>query len=319
MTGFPAGSDGNAIGAAARRARAAALDAWLTTFLPAGLPGVSLVAVGGLGRHELAPHSDLDLLLLHPAAPVPLPAGPTGHSAAVDVYAIASAIWYPVWDARLGLDHSVRTLPEALSVAYDDVRVALGLLDARHLAGDAALTAQLAASAADQWRRNAIRALPDLREVTTARHRTHGELAFLLDGDLKQAAGGLRDAAVLRGIGYAGLTDAFRPVVRAAQRRLLDTRDALHVATGRRVDRLVAQERHTVAKLLGLRNGDALLRRVYDDARTIAYALDEAWRAVDRVVRRPGLSLSPPMDGRAGRPDRECPGRAWPRVPLGRV
>jgi [protein-PII] uridylyltransferase len=200
-----------------------------------------------------------------------------------NVDSLAAAIWYPVWDARLGLDHSVRTLPEALSVARDDVKVALGLLDARHVAGDATLTEQLTAGAVDQWRRTAIRALPTLREATQARHRAHGELAFLLEGDLKQAAGGLRDAGVLRGIGYAGVADAFRPMVRAAYRRLLDARDALHVATGRRVDRLVAQERSTVAALLEMEDGDALLRRVSSDARTIAYALDDAWRAVDRM------------------------------------
>ena len=50
---------------------------------------------------------------------------------------LAASLWYPIWDARLGLDHSVRTLAEALSVAHDDVKVSLGLLDARHVAGDA--------------------------------------------------------------------------------------------------------------------------------------------------------------------------------------
>ena len=59
-------------------------------------PGVALVAVGGLGRRECAPHSDLDLVLLHDGV------------ARVDD--LAAAIWYPIWDARLGLDHSVRTL-----------------------------------------------------------------------------------------------------------------------------------------------------------------------------------------------------------------
>ena len=59
------------------------------------------------------------------------------HNGTAGIDRIASALWYPIWDARLGLDHSVRTLPEALSVAHDDVKVALGLLDARHVAGDA--------------------------------------------------------------------------------------------------------------------------------------------------------------------------------------
>lgn len=257
------------IGAAARVERAAALDVWLTTLMPAGLTGIALVAVGGLGRLQCSPYSDLDLVLLHRGV------------AGMDE--IAARIWYPIWDARLGLDHSVRTLPEALSVAHDDVKVALGLLDARHVAGDRSLTADLQAAATDQWRRTAVRQLPALREVTEARWRTHGELAFLLEGDLKEAAGGLRDVGILRGIALAGIADSMRPAARAAHLRLLDTRDALHVAVGRRVDRLVAQERATVARLLDLDDPDTLLRRVASDARTITHALDDAWRSADRL------------------------------------
>ncbi|GAA3726144.1 [protein-PII] uridylyltransferase [Plantactinospora mayteni] len=309
------------IGAAAREQRAAALDAWLTGLLTAGLretagkrgaadptsaDGVALVAVGGLGRRQCAPCGDLDLVLLHAGVP--------------GMDELAAALWYPIWDARLGLDHSVRTIPEALSVAHDDVKVALGLLDARHVAGDRELSARLVGAAADQWRRTAVRALPALREITATRWQAHGELAFLLEGDLKEAAGGLRDVALLRAIAFAGISDTLRPAVRAAHLRMLDTRDALHTSVGRRVDRLLAQERATVAGLLGLRQlrrgtvdpaprqlppddpaprqlppdgagpangvaelGDALLRQVAGDARTISHALDDAWRAADRL------------------------------------
>ncbi|MEV6298624.1 [protein-PII] uridylyltransferase [Actinoplanes sp. NPDC051861] len=257
------------IGAAARDERAAALDAWLGELFPAHLTGVSLLAVGGLGRRDCAPYSDLDLVLLH------------NGTAGID--RIASALWYPIWDARLGLDHSVRTLPEALSVAHDDVKVSLGLLDARHVAGDARLSAEMIAAAGDQWRRTAVRLMPQLKELTTSRWTSHGELAFLLEGDLKEAAGGLRDVTLLRGIGRAGIADTMRPAVRAANLRLLDTRDALHLAVGRRVDRLVAQERKAVADLLEIEDPDTLLRRVAGDARTVAHAVDDAWRAVDRL------------------------------------
>ncbi|MGK5678766.1 [protein-PII] uridylyltransferase [Actinoplanes sp. URMC 104] len=271
------------IGAAAREERAAALDTWLRGMFPSHLPGVSLVAVGGLGRRDCAPHSDLDLVLLH--------------NGAAGIDRIAADLWYPIWDARLGLDHSVRTLPEALSVAHDDVKVSLGLLDARHVAGDATLAAELIAAASDQWRRTAVRLLPQLRELTTARWASHGELAFLLEGDLKEAAGGLRDVTLLRAIGRAGVADTMRPAVRAANLRLLDTRDALHLAVGRRVDRLVAQERAAVAELLELDDGDALLRRTAGDARTVAHALDDAWRAADRLRsgRRRGVPGGPPV------------------------
>ncbi|MGC5017893.1 [protein-PII] uridylyltransferase [Micromonospora sp. DT47] len=291
------------IGEAARQERAEAFDAWLTSLLPPRA-GIALVAVGGLGRRQCAPHGDLDLVLLHAGVP--------------GVDELAASLWYPIWDAGLRLDHSVRTLAEALSVAQDDVKVALGLLDARFVAGDRALADILTRTATDHWRRTAVRQLPGLREITAARWRTHGELAFLLEGDLKEAAGGLRDVGILRAIATAGITDALRPAVRAAHLRLLDTRDALHHQVGRRVDRLVAQERDGVAALLGLRqlqpgasdaaqlrqlqpgasdpaqragavagavvhDGDALLRRVAGDARTISHALDDAWRAADRL------------------------------------
>lgn len=273
------------IGEAARRERAAGFDAWLGSLLP-GRDGVALVAVGGLGRRQCAPHGDLDLVLLHAGVP--------------GVDELAASLWYPVWDAGVRLDHSVRTLAEALSVAQDDVKVALALLDARFVAGDRALADTLTRTAVDHWRRTAVRRLPALREITESRWQTHGELAFLLEGDLKEAAGGLRDVGLLRAIATAGITDALRPAVRAAHLRLLDTRDALHQQVGRRVDRLLAQERDGVAALLGLRqsppggsedaqrpgvvsDGDVLLRRVAGDARTVSHALDDAWRAADRL------------------------------------
>ncbi|MEV6812412.1 [protein-PII] uridylyltransferase, partial [Micromonospora sp. NPDC051296] len=290
VVGVPAG-----IGATARRARADAYDAWLARLMP-GRPGVALLAVGGLGRRQCAPHGDLDLVLVHAGVP--------------GVDELAAALWYPIWDAGLRLDHSVRTVAEALSVAQDDVKVALGLLDARLVAGDPELADTLVRSAADHWRRTAVRQLAPLRETTAARWQAHGELAFLLEGDLKEAAGGLRDVGLLRAIATAGITDALRPAVRAAHLRLLDTRDALHQQIGRRVDRLLAQERDGVAALLGLRqlqpgapdgtplvhpdppdaapraeegDGDALLRRVAGDARTVSHALDDAFRAADRL------------------------------------
>ena len=91
--------------------------------------GCALVAVGGYGRGELAPHSDLDIVLVHEAA--------------VDVRELASELWYPLWDANVTIDHSVRALTEVTESAAADVRVALGLLDARHVAGDPNVTLRL--------------------------------------------------------------------------------------------------------------------------------------------------------------------------------
>ena len=266
------GLDG--VGAAAREQRAAAMDRWLADLVHAGEPPtdgarVALVALGGLGRRECAPNADIDLVLLH--------------SGLTDVAAIAEKIWYPIWDAGLTLDHSVRTLEEALAVAAQDTKAGLGLLDARHVAGDGELTARLRDAALSQWRRRARTHLPVLRELTTQRWRAQGELAFLLDGDIKEARGGLRDVRVLRGVAYAQVADAWRPPVRAAYTRLLDVRDCLHLVAGRRRDRIFGQDLDEVAALLGLTGGpEALRRRIADDARTIAYAVDDSLRAAER-------------------------------------
>src|SRR5262249_21762290 len=158
----------------------------------------------------------------------------------------------------------------------------LGLLDARLIAGDDALLARLHADAVAQWRREARHLLPALRQLTQARWKAHGELAFLLEGDVKESRGGLRDLGVLRGIGFAGVADGPRPAVRGAYRTLLDVRDALHAVRGRRVDRLRAPDRNEVAELLDLGDHDEVLRRIAESARTIAYATDDAWRAVER-------------------------------------
>ena len=181
-------------------------------------------------------------------------------------------------------------------------RPRLGLLDIRHLAGDATLTAALREATLKQWRQRARQHLPVLRELTTQRWRQQGELAFLLDGDLKEARGGLRDVRVLRGVAYAQVADAWRPPVRAGYTRLLDVRDCLHLVAGRRRDRLFVQDLDDVAALLSLPGPEALRRRIADDARTIAYAVDDSLRAAERWIaaqrhggRRTGPAVRAPV------------------------
>ncbi|MFB4192846.1 [protein-PII] uridylyltransferase [Streptomyces carpaticus] len=260
-----------------RRAQLAQLtDTWLTGLLGHRLrgPRVALVAVGGYGRGELSPRSDLDLLLLH-----------DGTGTAAEIAALADRVWYPVWDLGISLDHSVRTLAEAHETAADDLKVHLGLLDARHIAGDAALTTELRTALLAQWRAQAPARLPALHELGRERARRHGELPFLLEPDLKEARGGLRDATALRAVAASWIADAPRAGLEAARSTLLDIRDALHLTTGRATDRLALEDQDQVAKALGMLDADALLRRVYEAARTISYASDVTWREVGRVLR----------------------------------
>ncbi|MES4907605.1 MULTISPECIES: [protein-PII] uridylyltransferase [unclassified Streptomyces] len=277
-----------------RRAALAELtDRWLAALLAGGAEkagiaqGVSLVAVGGYGRGELSPRSDLDVLLLH-----------DGSADASAIATLADHVWYPVWDMGLALDHSVRTPDQARKTAGEDLKAHLGLLDARHIAGDAALSAGLRTAVLADWRARAPGRLPELRELCQERAHRHGELQFLLEPDLKEARGGLRDATALRAIAASWLADAPREGLAEARRRLLDVRDALHLTTGRATDRLALQEQDQVAAELGLLDADTLLRQVYESARTISYASDVTWREVERVLR--ARSARPRLRGLLG-------------------
>ncbi|MFE7457102.1 [protein-PII] uridylyltransferase [Streptomyces sp. NPDC057554] len=263
-----------------RRAALARLtDDWLTGLFTAaanraGVRGAALVAVGGYGRAELSPRSDLDLLLLH-----------DGSADAAAISALADAVWYPVWDLGLALDHSVRTPGEARKTAGEDLKVQLGLLDARPVAGDLGLVASLRTAILADWRNQAPKRLPALHELCQERAERAGELQFLLEPDLKEARGGLRDATALRAVAASWVADAPREGLDQARRTLLDARDALHLTTGRATDRLALQEQDQVAGALGLLDADALLRQVYEAARTVSYATDVTWREVNRVLR----------------------------------
>ena len=135
------------------------------------------------------------------------------------------------------------------------------------------------------WRNQAPKRLPELKELCDERAERQGELRFLLEPDLKEARGGLRDATALRAVAASWLADAPREGLAEARRTLLDVRDALHLSTGRATDRLALQEQDQVAAELGLLDADVLLRQVYEAAGVISYAADVTWREVGRVLR----------------------------------
>ena len=278
-------------GPAKREALVKLTDEWLTgLFRAAGADQAkcALVAVGGYGRGDLAPGSDLDLVLLHPRG--------------TDVSRIAEKLWYPVWDGGVRLDHSVRTPAEARRLAGQDLKVVLGMLDARTIAGDDQLTASLRSAVLEDWRALASRRLDELRSGVQERTERNGEVAYLLEPDLKESYGGLRDVTVLRAIAASWVVDTQSRSLNGPVEALLDARDALHVATGRSGDHLILQEQWPVARLLHDGDPDVLLRRVSTSGRAIAYACDVAWHRVDRVVAR--HRTKPIRRLRTGRPDR---------------
>ncbi|WP_242619294.1 ACT domain-containing protein, partial [Actinomadura fibrosa] len=238
--------------------------------LPAGADGVALAAVGSHARRELTPGGDLDLVLLHRGR--------------ADVAEIADRVWYPVWDSGLRLDHSVRTVNEARTVARGDMKAALGLLSVRRVAGDHALVDELRAAVLTDWRADARVRLAELAAMCRERWEKQGELAFLLEPDLKEAHGGLRDVHVMQAVAASWVASAPDARVKAAHDLLLDIRHALHEVTGRSTDRLVLQEQEAVAQTLGVLDADVLQRSIAEAARTITYTGDHLWRRVERFT-----------------------------------
>ena len=182
------------------------------------------------------------------------------------------------------------------------------------MAGDPGLTADSGSGVLADWRAAAGTRLAELQAAARASGpQRSGELAFLLEPDLKEARGGLRDAHAIQAVAAAWVAPGPGPRVRAAHEFIIDARHALHEVTGRPGDRLVLQEQDEVARVLGLADADALLRRLAGAGRTIAYALDQSFRQAQRSRgargRRPGAARLPPGSpppagrgpGRAGR------------------
>lgn len=258
-----------------RAVRAAAADGICQqAYAAAGGPdvGAALVAVGGYGRAELAPHSDLDVVLVHD------PEFPPG--------SLGEELWYPLWDSGRRLDHAVRSLPQMVEAA-EDLRVALGLLDVRHLAGDSGLTMRLRTTMLADWRRRARSRLPELRELVAKRHAVLGELAHESVPDLKEAEGGLRDAGVLKALEATWLVDASTPASESARLTLLDVRDELHDLAGRPTDRVGPELWEPLAERLGLADAEAAQRHVRSLGRRIAHVSRLSWRRVEAVLARP--------------------------------
>lgn len=247
------------------------------------LPGVALAAVGSLARRDGGPLSDYDLVLLHQ----------TRALGATELNALADRLWYPIWDQGVRLDHSVRTVNQCRTVAGADLSAAVGLLDITFLAGDEEVVNAARSTVAHDWRANARTRLPQLHHSILARHARQGDLAHLVEPDLKESRGGLRDMAVLRALTAAWLADRPHGAVDAAYQRLLDVRDAIHVVTGRGRDRLGREDHDAAAALLGYTDADLLLTDVSSSARIIAYSLDGTLRRAAQAQRARTLRVGP--------------------------
>jgi [protein-PII] uridylyltransferase len=247
---------------------------------------IALAAVGGYGRGELSPGSDLDILFLH-----------SGKVSADDLKAFVNDVLYPLWDKK-SVDHSVRTRSETRDAASSDLRVATGLLDIRLIAGNSDLVAGVQLDALDFWRKNAKENLANLHKSLQERHVRAGELAYLLEPDLKEARGGLRDIQALRAISLSAAIAVPLEKISWAEGTLNNVRESLHIASGRGKDRLLFQEQDKVAKLLNYPDADAMMSDVARAARTVDYLLNYTWHALEhkekdglgRILKRPRIT-----------------------------
>ena len=227
---------------------------------------VAIAAVGGFGRGELSPGSDLDILILH-----------RGTLSEEELSSFVNKILYPLWDKKIKVDHSVRTRSEVREVAESDLKVILGLLDIRLVCGSAALVADVQIDALDEWRKNSKRRLPELEKSLLERHQRAGELAYLLEPDLKEARGGLRDITAIRALEKSGAITIPMERISVAESLLSNVREALHIVSGRDKDKLLFQEQDKVAAHLGFVDADVLMSEVAQAARSVDYLLDSTW------------------------------------------
>ncbi|GEL17756.1 [protein-PII] uridylyltransferase [Pseudonocardia asaccharolytica] len=253
-------------------------DFWLSArAAAAGLgAGVALVAVGALGRRELAPHSDLDLVLLHDGR----------H----EIERLAERLWYPLWNAGIGLDHSVRTPGQAVAVAAGDLCAAMGLLEARHIAGDAELSGTLHAAVRRAWRAGIRGRFDEITDAAAQRWRTAGDVAHRVEPDLKNGHGGLRDVQLLDALAAAQLVERPGGEVAAAHALLLDVRTELHRLAGRPRDVMRAQDADEIAAVLDLGDRFELARALSGAARAVAFAAEVGLRAARGGLPRRGLA-----------------------------
>ena len=268
------------IGAARRRHLSDLTDQFLIELFNSAvsekdLNKIALIGVGGNGRQSMTLGSDLDLVLVHENG--------------FKIDDIAEKIWYPIWDLGLKLDHSVRTPAEVRKMAAEDLAVVLGWLDARTIAGNQDFEKEISSAVLQDWRASTDKRLPELHEMVLDRKDKFGELAQLIEPDLKESYGGLRDVTVLRALVASWKTDIPKAVLDQVNEKLLDIRDALHTVLDKPTDKLIRQEQPAVAQKLGLSDADQLIRQVSSYARIIAHHSDVTWHRVRSSGKKSGL------------------------------
>ena len=239
---------------------------------------LAIMARGGYGRHELNPHSDIDLLFLHDYKPGPY------------TEIVTEIILHALWDAGLTVGYAVRNSTQCIKMAAEDLKEKTAILDARFLCGDEKLYAQFdKALISEVLNRNQQGFFKAKLEESRKRHKQYGESIYLLEPQLKEGEGGLRDlhtALWLAKVKYkvrsleelvhkAVITEPELSEVNAARDFLFRVRNSLHFLSGRHFDQLTFEYQEQIAPMLGFTatNGNPasanLMRTYYQQASTI--------------------------------------------------
>ncbi len=243
------------------------------------LPPCTLVAQGGYGRRELNPHSDIDLLFLYSSKVGPY------------LKAVTERILYTLWDGGLAVGHAVRTVSESIRQAGREMKIKTSLLDARYLCGNQALFEGFEKEVqAYLVRRNGERFVREKLQEARERHERYGGSVYLLEPDVKEGEGGLRDIHTALWIAKVrcqaqGLKELLDKEILSLQElnKLTEARDflwrvrnELHFSSGKHQDQLTFEEQEKVAPALGFKDEgkmkavEAFMRSYYMQASEVS-------------------------------------------------
>jgi len=255
---------------------AVVMRAWEEFLAPHASQGLAVLAVGGFGRCELCPRSDVDLLLLmereEPAAPL---------------RSAISSFLQALWDSDLRASHSVRTVQECCAVHEQNIELNISLLDQRFLAGDQALYGKLAPGLARFFHSQRQALARHLCRLARERHAKQGGSMYQLEPNVKESPGGLRDLHLVTWLSQLRNTQPDRlpiadcvPELLPARDFLLGLRCYLHLRAGRDSNALTFDLQEEIADQFSLDAG-GWMRRYYSHARQIERAAERAMESVD--------------------------------------
>ncbi|MBM4338502.1 MAG: [protein-PII] uridylyltransferase [Deltaproteobacteria bacterium] len=252
------------------------------------LSSICLVAVGGYGRAELAPYSDIDLLLLH------------SNRDQDNLSPFIENILYPLWDLGLEISCSARFIPECLRMAQSDLYVKTGLIDARYLDGDYEIFRTLYEDFSKKvLYQNIHKFAGELRKDLYVRHQKYEDPAYVLEPNLKEGKGGLRDFQIGRwAIRAKYKTDRWDSILSPDHSRMLERniefqwtlRNQAHLLNERRQDDLTFELQEKIAPLLGFPSGaegiELMMREYHLSSQSIQ---NFSTNLLDRVAAEPSL------------------------------